>query len=105
VNSKDGEYNSFVAPDDSYLIFTSIRAEDNYGEGDLYICFHKQDGTWTRAINMGPEINSFARDYCPSVSPDGKYFFFSSRKYGTEDIFWVDAAIIHHLKEKALGEF
>ena len=51
---------------------------------------------------MGPEINSFERDYCPYVSPDGKYFFFSSRRYGTEDIFWLDAQVIEDLKPQEL---
>ena len=102
VNSEQGEYNSFIAPDESYLIFTSIRKEDNYGEGDLYICFQKKDGTWTKAINMGKKINSFTRDYCPSVSPDGKYFFFCSRKYGNEDIFWVKTKVIDELRPDEL---
>lgn len=98
VNTEKDEYNSFIAPHESYLIFTSDGWGDSYGEGDLYICFRQQDGTWTRARNMGPAINSFARDYCPSVSPDGKYFFFSSRRSGNEDIYWVDARIIDKLK-------
>lgn len=100
VNSDQAEYNSFIAMDESYLIFTSTGWSD--GE-DLHICFRKSDGSWSKAMNMGPSVNSFARDYCPSVSPDGKYFFFSSRRYGTEDIFWMDASIIQTLKEKALG--
>jgi Tol biopolymer transport system component len=98
ISSQNDEYNSFVSPNDDYIIFTSARKGDCYGEGDLYICFHNKDDTWTKAINMGAKINSFAREYCPSVSPDGKYFFFSSRKFGTEDIFWVDAKIITDLK-------
>jgi ankyrin repeat protein len=98
ISSKEEEYNSFVSPNDDYIIFTSSHPNDCYGEGDLYICFHKKDGSWTQAINMGPKINSFARDYCPSVTPNGKYFFFCSRKYGTEDIFWVDAKVIEELK-------
>lgn len=98
INTKKDEYNSFIAPDESFLIFTSNGREDGYGEGDLYICFRKEDGTWTKAKNMGYGINSFARDYCPSLSPDGKYFFFSSRRSGHEDIFWVDAKIIDKLR-------
>ena len=102
VNTSEGEYNAFIARNESYIIFTSVGLRDSYGEGDLYICFRKDNDTWTRAKNMGPQINSFARDYCPSVSPDGKYFFFSSRRYGTEDIFWVDAKVIEELKPQAL---
>ncbi len=103
VNTEKDEYNSFIAPDESYLIFTSHGWEDHLGDGDLYICFRKEDGTWTRARNMGPEINSSALDYCPNVSPDGKYFFFSSRRSGNEDIYWVDAGIIENLKKEAIS--
>ncbi len=101
VNTGKDEYNSFIAPDESYLIFTSDGWGNSYGEDDLYICFRREDGTWTKARNMGPGVNSSARDYCPSVSPDGKYFFFSSRRGGKEDIFWVDAKIIENLKKES----
>ena len=100
VNSENGEYNAFIARDESYIIFTSFRSGEHYGEGDLYISFRNENDTWTEARNMGPNINSFARDYCPSVTPDGRYFFFSSRRYGTEDIFWVDASVIKTLMHK-----
>ena len=103
VNTDKEEYNSFISPDESFLIFSSHGWEESLGEGDLYICFRREDGTWTRARNMGPGVNSSARDYCPSVSPDGKYFFFSSRRSGDEDIFWVDAKIIENLKPNDLN--
>jgi len=99
VNGDHGGYNGFVAPDESYLIFTTFIEGEGYGQGDLYITFRQPDGSWTRIVNMGHEVNSFAQDYCPSVSPDGKYFFFSSRRLGTEDIFWMDAGIIYELQK------
>lgn len=102
VNEDHGGYNGFVAPDESYLIFTTTVEGKGYGQGDLYITFRQADGSWTRIVNMGPEINSFAADYCPSVSPDGKYFFFSSSRYGNEDIFWMDAGIIDRLKKSVI---
>ncbi len=103
VNGNHGGYNGFVAPDESYLIFSTTIPGDGFGEGDLYITFKTEDGGWTAIRNMGSAVNSFARDYCPAVSPDGKYFFFSSRRYGTEDIFWMKADIIEKLKKKILG--
>jgi hypothetical protein len=102
VNTENYEYNSFIAPDESFLIFTSHGWGDSFGEGDLYICFRREDGTWTRARNMGSGVNSSALDYCPSVSPDGKYFFFSSRRSGNEDIYWVDAKILENLRTKGM---
>ena len=48
----------FIAPDESYLIFTSDR-KGNFGGGDLYISFHNIDtDTWTEPINMGAPINT-----------------------------------------------
>jgi hypothetical protein len=35
---------------------------------------------WTKAVNLGSKINSSALDFCPIVSPDGKYFFFTSER-------------------------
>jgi Tol biopolymer transport system component len=101
INTSEAEYNAFVASDESYIIFTSHGWGEGLGEYDLYISYRKQDGSWTRAMNMGPRINSFARDYCPSVSPDGRYFFFASSRLGTEDIFWMDASVIEDLKSDA----
>lgn len=94
VNTDANEGDVFIAPDESYLIVSSWGRADSLGSGDLYISFRKEDGSWTEATNMGPDINSSAIDFTPHVSPDGKYLFFSSGRRGTPDIFWVDAKII-----------
>ena len=39
---------------------------------------------------------------CPTLSPDGKYFFFNTTRSGNWDIYWVDAKIIEDLKPKEL---
>ncbi|MBU1011819.1 MAG: ankyrin repeat domain-containing protein [Bacteroidetes bacterium] len=101
INTADGEYNAMISPNGDYIIFTSHGFEDHFGGGDLYISFRKDDNSWTPSINMGPEINTAATEYCPNVSPDEKYFFFTSNKKGTEDIYWVDAEIINQLKKEA----
>ncbi|MFD2034031.1 amidohydrolase family protein [Belliella marina] len=89
INTKYYEADAFVASDETYLIFSSIR-ENGYGQGDLYISFKDQEGNWTEAKNMGSEINNEHHQLCPFVSKDGKYLFFTSNK----DIYWVDAKII-----------
>lgn len=93
VNSRAYEADVFIAPDESYLIFTSVR-KNGYGRGDLYISFKNPDGTSTEAVNMGLKINSKGHELCPFVTADGKYLFYSSE----EDIYWVDARIIDLLK-------
>jgi hypothetical protein len=99
INSENYEGDVFAALDESYLIVTVYGREDGFGKGDLYISFRKSDGEWTQLQNMGTAVNSEDRDFCPMVSPDGKFLFFSSKRAGEGDIFWVDAGIIETLRE------
>lgn len=113
------EWDPFIAPDESYIIFTTTKP-GGYGSGDMYISFRQKDGSWAEAKNMGSAINSSSQDYCPNLSPDGRYLFFSSyrakaagkdltyqelAKYlsGPQngsggDIYWVSSEILSQLK-------
>ena len=84
----------FIAPDESYIIFDSKRS-GGLGYNDLYVSFHKTDGTWSKAKNLGTSINTAGFDYTSCVSPDGKYLFYSKNTRDTYDnIYWVDIKII-----------
>jgi Tol biopolymer transport system component len=93
----------FISPDESYLIYDAQR-EDGYGDSDIYISFKQEDGTWGNGINLGDQINTEAWEASASITPDGKYLFFSrnvgSDKYENVDIYWVDAKIIDTLRRK-----
>lgn len=125
INSDQWEFDPFIAPDESYLIFCS-RALGGYGASDLYISFRKKDGSWTKALNLGDKVNSIRWEFCPCITPDGKYLFFASNRRfklsrskttmtfeakiklldrelnspgnGHSDFYWVDAKIIEELK-------
>ena len=86
-----------MAPDGSYLIFTSNR-ENGHGRGDLWVVFRNPDGSWSDAVNMGPKINTSAYEYCAMLSPDGKYLFFTRNEGGNGDIYWVDASVIDEFR-------
>jgi hypothetical protein len=106
VDSIVTEGDMFVAPDESYMIISCWDHPDNIGsdQGDLYITFRKDDGTWTEEINMGELINTQYGENCPQVSPDGKYFFFNRYNPDAKEgnIYWVDAKIIENLKPEEL---
>jgi Tol biopolymer transport system component len=72
------EFDPYVAPDESFLVFASERP-DALGSADLYVSF-QVDGKWQPARSLGPAINSKELEYCPMLSPDGAYFFFTSLK-------------------------
>jgi len=76
----------YVAPDESYLIFS--RREAPGGAGGLYISHKTPDGTWDepRRIDLGP-LNAGQG----MISPDGKYLFFTAGERRKGDIYWVEA--------------
>jgi hypothetical protein len=99
VNSEHYEGDVYVSPDESFIVVSIYGRDDEYGGGDLYVSFRNPDDTWSPPKNMGPGINSKKRDFCPMVTPDGEYLFFSSKRLGVGDIFWVDADVIEKLRD------
>ena len=103
VNTPDARDSfPFIAPDESYIIFSRdsrrFDAEGNVVSGDrkLMISFKDEHGDWLDAVDMGP---TFANTRFPSVSPDGKFLFFTKfTEGGHEDFYWVDAEIIEEMK-------
>ena len=96
VNSDEYEADVFISPDEDYMIFCSTRV-GGFGQGDLYISFKNNDETWKPAINMGKKINSVQYEYCPFVTKDGRYLFFTRN----QDIYWVGTDLIDQIKKKA----
>lgn len=93
INTSEYEADVYVAPDESYLVFSANRS-GGLGHGDLYVSFRKKNGTWSPAKNLGNEINTETDDFCPYVSPDGKYLFYASQR----DIYWVSTDVFKKLK-------
>ncbi|MEJ7646112.1 MAG: hypothetical protein WKF87_16070 [Chryseolinea sp.] len=93
INTSAYEADVFVAPDESYLIFSAI-SEDGLDSGELHVSFRSQDGSWTPRTSFGDPVNTETNDFCPYVSPDGKYFFYSSQN----DIYWVSSEVIRELR-------
>ncbi len=98
VNSEHFECDPFVSPDETYLIFCSSRP-GGYGQGDLYISFKNDNNTWSKAINMGSILNTEHHEFCPFVTKDGNYFFYTSKG----DIYWINAEIIDNFKSSTIN--
>ena len=80
INTEFDEYEPLIAADQSFLIFMAASRPDcNSRSGDLFVSYRK-DGSWTKATNLGNQINSPREEYSPVISPDGKYFFFASTR-------------------------
>ena len=97
INTEQSDFDPFIAPDESYIIFASARP-GGVGNADLYISFRGNEGSWSEPRNMGAPVNTPYLEYAPMLSPDGKYLFFTSGRGGADDIYWVDARVIDALR-------
>lgn len=79
INSTAQEYEPYVTADQKTLIFMAVGREGGRQE-DLFISFARDSG-WSPPRALDPPINSpRAREYAPKISPDGKWFLFSSNR-------------------------
>ncbi len=101
VNSEYHESHVYVSPDESFILFDSDRPS-KYGKTDIFISIKTEEGSWGKAQNIGPPVNSEYSDWYPTVTPDGKYLMFSRNINRLADIMWVDAKIIEELTPKEL---
>jgi len=79
INGEGDTLEASISPDGNTLVSAIIGRGDSLGLYDLYISFRDGAG-WTPMQNLGPEINSAARDYTPRFTTDGKWLFYASEK-------------------------
>ncbi len=94
------------------------------GGWNYYVSFRSKDDKWSELINLGKSVNSERSAAAPSISVDGKYFFFQastkitwvktlSKKHSliellereykipgrlTNDIYWIETSVIEQLR-------
>ena len=98
INSEGYEYNAFIAPDESYLIYGCYNRKGGLGSGDLYISYNTKNG-WEKAKNLGQKINSNKMDYCPFVDTKTNTLYFTSKIDNTKTDFEKPLTINELLKE------
>ena len=90
VNSASWDSQPSISPDGSTLYFSSNRP-GGFGGYDLWKTTLKDDGTWTKPENLGPDINTEYDENTPFIHPDGQTLYFSSDGwpgFGSKDIFF-----------------
>ncbi len=83
VNSRFPDYTPAITADEKTMIFTSRRQgstgdllhSDHLHYEDIYISHMQDNGHWSKAENIGVDINTIQHDAVVSVSPDGKHLF------------------------------
>jgi Tol biopolymer transport system component len=86
INTDASEVTPFITPDQHLLLFSATGRPDMrlgggrpYARSDLYVSFVK-DGHWTTPQQLPAPINSVANDSYPSLSPDGRWLYFTSER-------------------------
>jgi len=82
----------FIAPNESYIVYCSGK------ERDLVVSFRQPDDSWTEPQLLLVQQEPFWTQGFPTVSPDGKYLFFTA----DHDIYWVSTEIFEQLKPDEL---
>ena len=104
VNSELGERSTYVSPDERFLITANTYTD----EGGFAVSF-KENGRWQRPrhFDLGEPLAKDWIYFCPYMSPDNRYFFFS-RRYSDPvgsgwagvtkgEVYWVDAGVVFGL--------
>ena len=103
VNSEFGIGDVYVSPDESVMVLSSSRPP-SLGASDLFVSFRRHNGDWSEPAHLGNTVNTDQTDYCPMVTPDGRFLFFSRRRGASwsqataGDVYWVDAKIVEQFR-------
>lgn len=89
INTEAWETHATVSADGNSLYFVSNR-DGGYGGRDIYRCVKLPNGDWSKALSIGPVINTPFEEDSPFLSPDGATLYFASTGHnsmGGFDIF------------------
>jgi hypothetical protein len=86
------ETNVYVSPDDSVLVASRDGAPDSKGGDDLYVST-RRNNSWQPMRHLGRSVNTWAYEYGPTLSSDGRWFYFTSDRRGSADLYRIDAAV------------
>ncbi|MCB9225204.1 MAG: hypothetical protein R2780_03050 [Crocinitomicaceae bacterium] len=89
LNTDAWETHATISPDGQSLYFVSDR-EGGMGGRDIYRIKILPNGEWSKALNLGPPINSEFDEDAPFLGADSKTMYFSSngsKSMGGFDIF------------------
>lgn len=94
-----------ISADGRTLIFASNR-KGGMGGIDLWRCHRLKNGDWSRAENLGSNINTAGNEKAPFLAADGRTLYFLSdgwQGFGGYDIYFADLADAYGNRPTNLG--
>lgn len=77
LNSGSWESQPSIAPDGSFVVFTSTR-RGGHGGKDLWVARRTRSGAFGAPVSLGPTVNTEKDEISPFIAPDGRSLFFAS---------------------------
>jgi outer membrane protein OmpA-like peptidoglycan-associated protein len=91
INSRYNEGSATLNAQGDQIIFARCGAPDGFGNCDLYETHLNADSVWSKAVNLGANLNSKAWDSHPTLSVTGDTLFYASDRiggFGLADIYF-----------------
>src|SRR5262245_45379907 len=91
INTAYNEWHAAVSADGLTMFFSTDRP-GGFGAFDLWVAQRSRPNTsWAAAQNLGPNINTFAGEFTPELSPDSHWLFFATTGLAQGDKFNIYA--------------
>jgi len=100
LDSKRNPGSTYISPDERYLISS---------DGKGFKVSFKKEGKWQTPVDIDLPYEDDWVYFCPYMSPDEKFFFFSRRYFGSRErgwagvtqgeVYWVSADVVFNLKQ------
>ncbi|UHG91603.1 OmpA family protein [Spirosoma oryzicola] len=109
VNMSKGQFDCGFMSADGKVLLMAFSEKKNSKDDDIYVSFRQKDGSWTKPMELGPEVNTKFTETTPFLAPDGATLYFSSNReggLGSNDIYVckrVDKTWKHWTKPVNLG--
>jgi outer membrane protein OmpA-like peptidoglycan-associated protein/tetratricopeptide (TPR) repeat protein len=99
INTNLSEYQPAITADEQTLVITRLvprgpeyeNSANPYQE-DFYISHKVNDSTWSKAVSLGPPMNTPGNEGAQCFSPDGQYLYFTAcdrpTGYGSCDLYY-----------------
>jgi ankyrin repeat protein len=96
INTEGTDLTPFIAPDESYLLFSSSHHGAEAGEFHFAISFQDSDGEWSTPRSLDHITAPVEQPLCPMITADGKFMFF----IGSGDVWWTRADFIERMRDE-----
>ncbi len=78
-----GQFDCGFLSNDGKVLIMAFSEKKNSKQDDIYVSFKQKNGSWTKPLNLGPEVNTDQfTETTPFLAADGVTLYFSSDRTG-----------------------